>query len=48
MNVAFAVNGGQVEVQVEPRTTLADCLRYDLRLPAPMSAAPMASAVRAL
>jgi aerobic-type carbon monoxide dehydrogenase small subunit (CoxS/CutS family) len=32
MNVAFAVNGGQVEVQVEPRTTLADCLRYDLRL----------------
>ena len=32
MNVAFVVNGGQVEVQVEPRTTLADCLRYDLRL----------------
>ena len=32
MNVAFMVNGGQVEVQVEPRTTLADCLRYDLRL----------------
>ena len=32
MNVAFAVNGVQVEVQVEPRTTLADCLRYDLRL----------------
>ena len=32
MNVAFVVNGVQVEVQVEPRTTLADCLRYDLRL----------------
>jgi carbon-monoxide dehydrogenase small subunit len=32
MNVAFVVNGGQVEVQVEPRTTLADCLRYELRL----------------
>jgi aerobic-type carbon monoxide dehydrogenase small subunit (CoxS/CutS family) len=32
MNVAFEVNGRQVEVQAEPRTTLADCLRYDLRL----------------
>jgi carbon-monoxide dehydrogenase small subunit len=32
MNVAFDVNGRQVEVQVEPRTTLADCLRHDLCL----------------
>jgi aerobic-type carbon monoxide dehydrogenase small subunit (CoxS/CutS family) len=32
MNVAFDVNGSQVDVQVEPRTTLADCLRHDLRL----------------
>jgi carbon-monoxide dehydrogenase small subunit len=32
MNVAFDVNGRQVEVQVEPRTTLADCLRHELRL----------------
>jgi carbon-monoxide dehydrogenase small subunit len=32
MNVAFDVNGRQVTVQVEPRTTLADCLRHDLRL----------------
>jgi carbon-monoxide dehydrogenase small subunit len=26
--VAFTVNGKPVEVTVEPRTTLADCLRY--------------------
>jgi aerobic carbon-monoxide dehydrogenase small subunit len=32
MNVAFDVNGTQVEVEVEPRTTLADCLRHDLHL----------------
>jgi aerobic carbon-monoxide dehydrogenase small subunit len=32
MNIAFVVNGRPVEVQTEPRTTLADCLRYDLRL----------------
>jgi carbon-monoxide dehydrogenase small subunit len=32
MSVAFDVNGRQVEVQVEPRTTLADCLRHDLHL----------------
>jgi 2-furoyl-CoA dehydrogenase 2Fe-2S iron sulfur subunit len=32
MNIAFEVNGRHVEVQAEPRTTLADCLRYDLRL----------------
>jgi carbon-monoxide dehydrogenase small subunit len=32
MSVAFDVNGKQVEVQVEPRTTLADCLRHDLHL----------------
>jgi aerobic-type carbon monoxide dehydrogenase small subunit (CoxS/CutS family) len=32
MNIAFVVNGRQVEVQTEPRTTLADCLRHDLRL----------------
>jgi carbon-monoxide dehydrogenase small subunit len=32
MNVAFEVNGRAVDIQVEPRTTLADCLRHDLRL----------------
>jgi aerobic-type carbon monoxide dehydrogenase small subunit (CoxS/CutS family) len=32
MNVAFDVNGRRVEVQVEPRATLADCLRHDLGL----------------
>ena len=32
MKVAFDVNGRQAEVQVEPRTTLADCLRHDLCL----------------
>jgi len=32
MPVAFTVNGKPVEVDVEPRTTLADCLRYTLRL----------------
>jgi carbon-monoxide dehydrogenase small subunit len=28
----FKVNGAQVEVKVEPRTSLADCLRHDLKL----------------
>jgi carbon-monoxide dehydrogenase small subunit len=32
MPVAFTVNGNPVEVEVEPRTTLVDCLRYVLRL----------------
>jgi aerobic-type carbon monoxide dehydrogenase small subunit (CoxS/CutS family) len=32
MKVAFEINGSQVEVQVEARTTLADCLRHDLGL----------------
>ena len=32
MSVRFEVNGKQVEVEVEPRLTLADCLRYQLRL----------------
>ena len=32
MQVAFEVNGKQVEVSVEPRLTLADCLRHHLRL----------------
>ena len=32
MPVAFTVNGGRVEVEVEPRTSLADCLRDKLRL----------------
>jgi aerobic-type carbon monoxide dehydrogenase small subunit (CoxS/CutS family) len=32
MSVAFTVNGKPVEVDVEPRTSLADCLRYALRL----------------
>ena len=32
MPVALTVNGKPVEVDVEPRTTLADCLRYTLRL----------------
>jgi aerobic-type carbon monoxide dehydrogenase small subunit (CoxS/CutS family) len=31
MNVAFHLNGRRVEAQVEPRTTLADCLRHVLR-----------------
>jgi len=32
MPVAFTINGNPVEVTVEPRTSLADCLRYALRL----------------
>ena len=28
----FTVNGKQVQVEVEPRTTLADALRHDLKL----------------
>jgi carbon-monoxide dehydrogenase small subunit len=32
MKVTFEINGRLVDVQVEPRTTLADCLRHDLRL----------------
>jgi aerobic-type carbon monoxide dehydrogenase small subunit (CoxS/CutS family) len=32
IGVSFSVNGIATSVQVEPRTTLADCLRHDLRL----------------
>jgi aerobic-type carbon monoxide dehydrogenase small subunit (CoxS/CutS family) len=32
MPVRFQVNGKPVEVEVEPRLTLADCLRHHLRL----------------
>src|SRR5262249_781075 len=32
MPVRFEVNGKEVAVEVEPRTTLADCLRHQLRL----------------
>jgi aerobic carbon-monoxide dehydrogenase small subunit len=32
MSVRFEVNGEEVEVEVEPRMTLADCLRHELRL----------------
>ena len=32
MRVRFKVNGADAEVEVEPRMTLADCLRYRLRL----------------
>ena len=32
MPVRFEVNGKQVAVEVEPRLTLADCLRHHLRL----------------
>jgi aerobic-type carbon monoxide dehydrogenase small subunit (CoxS/CutS family) len=32
MSVQFQVNGRKVEVEVEPRMTLADCLRHVLRL----------------
>src|SRR5258707_1127130 len=32
MSVRFRVNGQEVEVEVEPRLTLADCLRHHLRL----------------
>jgi aerobic-type carbon monoxide dehydrogenase small subunit (CoxS/CutS family) len=32
MLVRFEVNGKPVEVDAEPRLTLADCLRHDLRL----------------
>src|SRR6201988_5147089 len=32
MTIRFEVNGNQVEVDVEPRLTLADCLRHQLRL----------------
>ena len=30
--IRFAVNGSAVEVEAEPRLTLADCLRQKLRL----------------
>ncbi|MDB5544071.1 MAG: (2Fe-2S)-binding protein [Hyphomicrobiales bacterium] len=32
MTTKFEVNGKQVSVDVEPRLTLADCLRHELRL----------------
>src|SRR3954467_7018605 len=32
MTTKFEVNGKPVEVNVEPRMTLADCLRHQLRL----------------
>jgi len=32
MPIRFEVNGKLVEVEVEPRTSLADCLRHGLRL----------------
>src|ERR1700743_3627318 len=32
MSVKFEVNGKPVEVEVEPRLTLVDCLRHRLRL----------------
>jgi aerobic-type carbon monoxide dehydrogenase small subunit (CoxS/CutS family) len=32
MRAQFTVNGRKVEVEVEPRLTLADCLRHHLRL----------------
>ena len=32
ISVRFEVNGKIVEVETEPRTTLADCLRHQLRL----------------
>ena len=32
MQVSLTVNGKAAEVEVEPRSTLADCLRHDLRL----------------
>jgi aerobic-type carbon monoxide dehydrogenase small subunit (CoxS/CutS family) len=32
MSTRFEVNGKPVEVNVEPRLTLADCLRHELRL----------------
>ena len=32
MTTRFEVNGKSVEVNVEPRLTLADCLRHELRL----------------
>jgi len=31
MNVGFQLNGSSVHAEVEPRTTLADCLRHVLR-----------------
>jgi aerobic-type carbon monoxide dehydrogenase small subunit (CoxS/CutS family) len=31
-DVSFSVNGELLRVQVEPRRTLSDCLRHDLRL----------------
>src|SRR5215218_4494435 len=32
MSVRFEINGKHVEIEVEPRLTLADCLRHHLRL----------------
>ncbi len=32
VGAAFTVNGRPAKVSVEPRTTLADCLRHDLKL----------------
>jgi aerobic-type carbon monoxide dehydrogenase small subunit (CoxS/CutS family) len=32
MRIAFTVNGEPAEIEVEPRTSLADCLRHQVRL----------------
>ena len=32
MSIKFEVNGKPIEIEVEPRLTLADCLRHHLRL----------------
>jgi len=32
LTVTFSVNGRAVSLNVEPRTTLADCLRHDVKL----------------
>ena len=32
MHISFTVNGNEIDVDVEPRLTLADCLRHHLNL----------------
>lgn len=48
MKIEFELNGKRVEVDVEPRTTLADCIRDQLKQTGTHLAANMAYVAPAL